>query len=712
MAYFKKYKCDFYTIDNKVGELSIWQEFSSQPTIIDVKCVADTIELSNEEINLSDSFISSQRLDFELIADNNWQYHDLYSVNMFHSRVELRINNQLIYTGYIDPESYEEPFDQDKGYQVLIKSGNIKLLKRLDYSGGSVNSVNSIIKATIQRVMPSANIVIDIDTYGYASGVRMKADLLSINPYVFFSSNDYKYPKCWDVLEGICKAFQWRVIVSGNNVYVRDLYRLKGSIMQPISVINGSELSFDETFNKLHITLDLNTEKPLKNFKVDDSLLSGVNGTRYSIYQGAYDAPLADTAFYYRDKQITSDTPLEGMTLKGNIHTFVGKINSYYEGNDSVFIRNNYAQRIGQDNRVIAEFQSIPLFLSNTDNWFLNIKLDTMLSVLTNPFGNANRAIGASNWWRDAENNYLYDSTLVYIPLNVYLKDDNGNILYYLDNTNNPADDHWNKGTWKTGTPPKGAYRLAYYSSNYQNHTAFSDGKYQPKSVSGSNCAETNRAWATNSQYMTYKLAEHKGKPKLVTDMNGKGSITTLPPVSGNLCIELLSGVDCVMYNDHYGTGDNGKIRQKYEDIAWLCYKDLSISIADSNGKEYYSDDQIEYEVELNADAEKELSYGTNIGTVIDGDKSAKAGITYKGEFVTEFNSTLYPDKWYLEEHVMRTFEPIFTKNRYKLDVVSNRIEMIYPVNINIKGVNKELIPVKMTYYPERNKCQTKLIEL
>lgn len=715
MAYYKKYRCSFVNTDNQPCELSIWQEFASQPTIIDVTCSLDTIELINEEINISDSFISSQRLDFELISDYNWKYHDLYSVNMFYSRVELRVNNSLIYVGWIDSESYEEPFDYEKNYPVVVKSGNLKLLKRLEFNVSSIRTVREVITSCIQRVLPSANIAVSVDTYAWKDGMKYSIDKLQINPYVFFSNNDFKLPKCWEVLEEMCKAFQLRIIVSGNNVYVRDLVTWKGDVTQHIELLNGSDLSFDETYNKIHITLDLSTEKPIKDFKVDDSLVAGVTGTRYSIYQGAIDAPLSDTAFFYRRKQIASDTQIEGILIKGHSQAYIGKINSYYEGDNATFIVNNTIERIGVSNRVVAEFQPIPLFLSDTDDWFLNIKLDTMLSVLTDPFGNANRSSDGGNWWRNHENDFLYDSTLVYVPLNVYLKDDDGNILYYLDNTNNPADDHWNKGTWKTGTPPKGAYRLAYYSSNFQNHTAFSDGKFQPKNISGDKCSETNKAWATNSQYMTYKLAEHKGKPKLITDMNGKGSITTLPPVNGNLHIELLSGVDCVMYNDHYGTSNNGKILQKYEDIQWLCYKDLGVSITDSNGKEYYSDDKLEYEVNLNSNAEKELSYSTKIGCVIDGDKSAKAGVMINGEFVTDFTykMDLSGDHlWYLEEHMMRVLEPILLKKRYSLNVTSKRIDMTSAVNMTIKGDSKQMIPTQMTYYPERNKCKTKLIEI
>lgn len=712
MAYFKKYRCEFKTIDNKVGELSIWQNLSSQPTITDIKCHPDSIELINEEINISDSFISSQRLDFNCYAESNWQYHDLYSVNMFHSRVDLTIDGQLLYIGWIDSESYEEPFDSDSKYMVTVKSGNLKLAKRLDYNVGTVQTISNVITDIIRRVIPSAQININIDTYAFVDGVRYRADALEINPYVFFSNSNFKSPKCWEVLEGICKAFQLRIIVSGNNVNVVDLTTIKGANIQPINIINGSELSFDETFNKIHITLDLNTDKPIKDYKIDDSLLSGMTGNRISIYQGASNPSLEDTAFYYREKQLTTNATLEGLTITGDSATYIGKINSYYEGDNSTFIRNKKAERITSNNRVIATFNPVPIFLTESDNWYLNIKLDTMLSVLTDPFGNANRAINASNWWRDHENHFLYDSTLVYVPLNVYLKDDNGKILYYLDNTNNQPDYHWSKGEWRTGTPAKGAYRLAYYSSNYQNHTAFTGGKYQPKKVSGSKCSDNNKGWATNSQHLTWKLLEHNGKPQLITDMNGKGSIAKLPPTSGTLHIELLSGIDCVMYNDHYGTGDNGKILQKYEDIAWLCYKDLGVSITDSNGKEYYSDDQIEYEVNLNEGAEKELSYDTKIGTVIDGDKSAKAGITYKGEFVTEFNSSAFPDKWYLEEHIMRTLEPILTKNRYSLSIASNQISMTAPVNISVKGKVIKLVPTEMRYIPATNKCKTKLIEL
>lgn len=714
MAYYKKYRCAFTNTDNQPCELSIWQEFASQPAIIDVTCSLDTIELINEEINISDSFISSQRLDFELISDYNWKYHDLYSVNMFYSRVELRVNNSLIYIGWVDSESYEEPFDYDKNYPVLIKSGNLKLLKRLDFSVSSIRTVREVITSCIQRVLPSANIAVSVDTYAWKGGMKYSIDKLQINPYVFFSDNDFKLPKCWEVLEEVCKAFQLRIIVSGNNVYVRDLVTWKGDATQYIELLNGSDLSFDETFNKIHITLDLSTEKPIKDYKIDDSLLSGISGQRVSMYQGAASEPsLADTAFYYREKQISSDTEIEGMTIKGNSNTYLAKINSYYEGDNAVLIRNKYVERISSGNRVIAQFNPIPLFLSNTDNWYLNIKLDTMLSVLTDPFGNANRAADGGNWWRNHENDYLFDATLVYVPLNVYLKDENGNILYYLDNTNNPSDDHWNKGVWRSGYPPKGAYRLSYYSSNFQNHTAFSDGKYQTK-ASGDKCAETNKAWASNSQYMTYRLAEHKGKPKLIEDMIGKGSIITLPPVNGILHIELLSGIDAVCYNDHV-TKYNGQIILKYEDIRWIAYKDLAVSITDSNGKEYYSDDQLEYEVSLNGDAEKELSYDTKIGCVIDGDKSAKAGVMIDGEFVTDFTykMDLSGDHlWYLEEHIMRMLEPILLKKRYALNVTSKRIDMTYAVNAIIKGDAKQMIPTQMTYYPERNKCKTKLIEL
>lgn len=713
MAYFKKYNCEFMDSDNNSCQISIWQELSSQPPIKEFTCSKGSVILENEEINIKDSFIGSQRFDFEAISKNVFDWHDLYSVDMFFNKVELRINNELRFTGYIDPESYEEPFDKYSNFPVMIKCGNLKCLTRIDFTDSSIGSVKSIVTNIIIRIIPNAVLSFDTDTKCWHQGKKYNIEDLQVNPYVFFSDNDFQYPKSWDVLEEICKAFQLRIIVSGPNVYIKDLITLKSATAQTTTLLSGSTLSFDEVFNKINIKLDLSTKKPIKDYKIDDALLSGISGQRISIYQGATNPSLADTAFYLREKQCISDTYIDGIKIIGSGNTYLGKINSYYEGSNSSFVRNKAIERISDSNRIIAQFDPIPIYISNTENWYLNIKLDAMLSVLTDPFGNANRAINASNWWRNHENDYLFDSTLVYVPLNVYLKDEKGNILYYLDNVNNPADDHWNKGTWKTGVPAKGAYRLAYYAANVQNHTAFSDGSYQAK-ISGSKCAETNKGWSTNSQYMTWKLAEHKGKPKLISDMISKGSICNLPPINGILHIELLSGVDCICYNDHV-TNSNGKIIQKYEDISWLCYKDLGVSITDSNGKEYYSDDQLEYEVNLNENAENDLSYETKIGCVIDGDKSAKAGIMINGDFVTNFtysSDATGANSWYLEEHMMRILEPILIKKRYCLSVTSKPITIQKSVKIRINNADVLLYPCLIKYNVDQAISELKLTEL
>lgn len=719
MGYFKKYRCIFSTIDNKSCELSIYKEYSSQPSIVDVTCTDNSVKLIMEEINFSDSFISAQRLDFELITNNNYDYHDLYSVDPFASRVELSINNELVYVGWIDPESYEEPFSRDVAYPVRVKSGNLKLLKRLDFAISVVSPIKTIIAHIINKVIPNAVISYDIDTKAYSGSKRINIEDLSINPYVFFSPNSFDSPKCYQVLEEICKAFQLRVEVNANRVEVRDIVSMRNKPVGPaIKFLGGSDLRFDEVYNKINITLDLSTDKPIKSYKIDGSMLSGIAGQRISIYQGQSNPSLENTAFYYKEKQITAETHLDGITVKASPNTFLAKINAYFEGSDATFIRNKAIERIGSG-RVIASFDPVPINISNTEDWFLNIKLDTMLSVLTDPFGNANRAEGASNWWRNHENDYLFDSTLVQIPLNVVLKDNNDNIIYWLDNTYPYATDdpHWNKGTWRdarTNPIRPGAYKLAYYSPNYQNHTAFSDGSYQTK-ISGSKCAESNKAWASNSQFIEWRMMEHGGKPKIITDMISKGSITNLPPVNGNLCIELLSGVDCIKYNDHVTSG-NGTMQQKYEDISWLCYKDLNISITDSNGKEYYSDDSIQYEADLSVDAEKELSYTTKIGTVIDGDKSAKAGVMHNNEFVTGFTSLSKDptgvDCWYLEEHMMRVFEDIYTRNRYVIEASCMPLHRGNSYQISIRDKSLRLIPMSIEYNIERQTQRVVLIEV
>ncbi len=336
-----------------------------------------------------------------------------------------------------------------------------------------------------------------------------------------------------------------------------------------------------------------------------------------------------------------------------------------FSGQDEIYIRSERIVRYNQSapNSNIL-FKSKPLNINtlNSPEWFINLKLDTLLSIRTNPFYGVSEkdCDPQTKWYANHEKDFNNRTNYTFIYADIFLIDKSGNVTHYLDNTSEYQTDA-RAAIWKEGKLTH-KFRFAYYS-NMSNESGYSNG------------------WQCNSPTVAARGTGVNYSP-LCTTMQGKGTLSQLPPVSGDIQVSVYEGISC------WDGADGGTERQAYEDFKHLWFKGLELSICDANGHNNYSESEYEYTAELDNNAAESLELNNYLGCIRDNDYSCRAGFkNSEGKFLTNytFGNSTTPE--YIEIQALTQLNNIYKDKRYSMS--GNYLDVNGLCNIYINELNK-----------------------
>lgn len=91
-----------------------------------------------------------------IISPGDRSYVDMYTIEAGAIGLTIYRDGQLYWTGTLDPEFYEEPYERAAGYTVQLTFTDFGILDRLKYNGAGMRSIADIINecATRCRLMP------------------------------------------------------------------------------------------------------------------------------------------------------------------------------------------------------------------------------------------------------------------------------------------------------------------------------------------------------------------------------------------------------------------------------------------------------------------------------------------------------------------------------------------------------------------------------
>ena len=622
-----KYFHEFKTLNNELCRFEILSEKGNVQTEVAATSVPFQLEYG-ETAKLEP--IKSAGATLSLISMTPFQFIDLHTDNMQEYLVKFYVDNNLYWVGWLDSETYSEDFSLYDRYVVQFNVSDFNITNRLKFTDANGNKWYDIVslRTILNRCLSRLNLPFT------AINVHCTTTPDLDNTYIqcsnFYDENNEPMT-IREVLDGILRPFGMMMVQKDGQVHVYDYNSIHNDnnlatfsdIKDLVIASNDSTLEFDTMYNNVEITSGLYADKELLNSPIGD--------------EDYLDLVTSSTTTTVRTELFNKT---ENWERNGSYYftKFTNIDNNQVIGG----ARNVYNNNIQPDERQCI-YKSVPsknILLPTAQNgYYLNVKLQTYVNTKDDIF-NGSGAKGANN------------SQMTVVYCNLYLTDTSGNITRYYSNNEFI-------GGWKQGPLQQGRLSLVFISN---------------ASIGSSNVLD---AWLTNSNIPVPFTSLYPGYAERVQEKNvGKGVNILLPSlisdVKGQLHFEICDEVEiCEPGLSNGGHPDMQYPTSKVKDV---LYKNLEITITDSEGNEISTDDFV-YKTFINKNVENDLD-SINLTCISANEEQIPLGRANLLDSACNIvnNYTREGVTTILEKLLMRTIHSNYSKKTYKLgiDVLSN----------------------------------------
>ena len=151
-------------------------------------------------------------------------YEDLYTIEVGKIRMDVYRNNSLYWSGTLDPEFYEEPYEKARYYVVTLTFSDFGILDRLKYNLSGMQTLEAILLDAIDRSKVCASLLANSYCTTYFAGTDTKATLsaLSMRSENFYDE-DAEPSTLKEVVTGILQPLAMKMIQRNGHIYIFDL---------------------------------------------------------------------------------------------------------------------------------------------------------------------------------------------------------------------------------------------------------------------------------------------------------------------------------------------------------------------------------------------------------------------------------------------------------------------------------------------------------
>lgn len=655
-----RYKGEFLSISNVLWRAEIWQEAGGEFEAVgllefdaDEPLSIEWNEKSKEEV------IQGSTATLKIISPGDRTYEDLYSIEVGRVRLDIYRNNALYWSGCIDTEFYEEPYEQLNGYTVSLSFTDFGVLERLKYDLGNMQTLYEIVSYCIGRCGINCGGIDDglISTALTGSSKAMHLSDVKVRSDNFYDE-DGEASTLTEVIEGILQPLALRMIQRAGKVYIYDLNGLYRQANKLPIVWDGSSqtMGVDVVYNNAKITWstyaqsgNLSPTDCWGSIKTDATLtalnqLSGgsSNGATYFSYH--YSTALTDW-IDATDCGFTIWVTKEGNNAELGDGVYFYKIVPQYDGSESegiaLFWRSVAGIRVGTNKNWYAEyrdqghgqpkipgttasigpalFKSNPVWvppIANSGELVVRVGIDMLLDPRFNPFesaANIMKYLEQKDWY-DQFNRY---GNYVYVPVTIKFQPDGSDTVYVWDNrsivkrpVSYPAttiNDTYGSWVEYTGDKAPNAWGyLCYYDA--RDHV----------DTSGVLGWKKNRPAINPHKQATISILTNAEAGQYIPYPNFGGG-------GGKLWVEVRrEGWLIVNEGTDLEKAENGP-KSLWGKIAWLLMKlpEIEIMNAGQFDKTINTDD-VEYNAQLNGAAKEPIEIDTICGTSAEGVPTAR----------------------------------------------------------------------------------------
>lgn len=257
MAKFLRYKGEFLSRAGIVWRVEILQDadvpFEKIGSLIfeaDDPLVIEWSHTGKEEV------IGGSTATLRIESPGDRTYEDLYTIAPGRIRMDVYRNNQLYWSGALDPEFYEEPYERAANYTVSLMFSDFGMLDRLKYDLSGMRTLYDIVEYCVGRM--AINTILDeslISTSLSPDGMPMGLADLKVRSDNFYDE-DGEALTLKEVLEGVLQPLALRMVQRAGRVYIYDLNALYTEAQTNAVVWDGDSqtMSTDRVYNNAKIT--------------------------------------------------------------------------------------------------------------------------------------------------------------------------------------------------------------------------------------------------------------------------------------------------------------------------------------------------------------------------------------------------------------------------------------------------------------------------
>ena len=253
-----RYRGEFLSVAGTVWRAEIWQEADAEfGTIGALEFDADeplVIEWSGKS---KEEVICGSAATLKIVSPGDRTYEDLYSIEVGRVRLDVYRDNTLYWSGCLDTEFYEEPYEQAYGYTVTLSFADFGVLDRLKFDLAGMQTIEAIVAYAIGRSGISYGGIEQgfISTKLTPTGGAMLLGDLQVRADNFYDE-DGEASTLGEVVTGVLQPLALRMVQRGGKVYIYDLNALHESAPRKQIEWDGDSqtMGVDVVYNNATIT--------------------------------------------------------------------------------------------------------------------------------------------------------------------------------------------------------------------------------------------------------------------------------------------------------------------------------------------------------------------------------------------------------------------------------------------------------------------------